>query len=539
MIDLIEGNSMPTILDDYSPVLNVPEQIQLAGSETDWLEIYNDSIYKLTINVNGIGNNPIVFSPGEVNAYQIGGSLFAIRNVSQKATITITPTLPTGTTTPSPVNEVRVSILSPKEVTSNTYPYFILRTTSNGATLGNNLFSVTTGFGSTTGARQKLNVFNPANSGVTMTFYAARVFDTNNNNPTANLTIVSGADLNLANPVTPISHYGGNNPPVSAAHCTWEETAIASIPGSIVEVMDLQAQVTQDFLTYPDVVSLQPGNNLLIDLAQSGTGFVVRLTMKWTETVVTPTPLGANIAVITSSTLVNDGNVTGTGIIESTPSGQATSAIHLTNDGVALFNILISGVYHQWLKTQTSGNPLQLGQSGDNLELLGTLLADQGLNTNTIRDNTNGNTALDMSAGDGTVAIPQLLKANVAATSHAGSVNGTAQLSVPVWGTALKIVILTFNAYQSAASFTFSLPGTISYALFIAGNYGAETVTPQLNGVASTVSIITALAASGGTSGGQNVIDKNSIGELAGAANQLLISSNAAQVSRQLILIGI
>lgn len=150
-----------------------------------------------------------------------------------------------------------------------------------------------------------------------------------------------------------------------------------------------------------------------------------------------------------------------------------------------------------------------------------------------------GNIALDLSAGDGTVALPQLLKSNVAATSHSGSVNGNAQLSVPIWGTALKIVILTFNAYQSAASFTFSLPGTLSQALWMCGNIGAETVTPQLTGVASTVSVITVLNAAGGTSAGQNPINKNSIGELGGACNQLLISSNAAQVSRQLILIGV
>lgn len=437
-----------------------------------------------------------------------------------------------------PISQVWVVAYRNNETISGVFPVALNRQSVVSGGMGNPVFSATVGFGSTTGGRQKLNVFNPPNSGVTMTFHSARVYDDNTGSPTANLAIVSGADLNLATPVTITSHTGSATPPVSVGHASSEDVAIQAIPGTIIEVMDVQSTVTMDFLAYPDTVTLAPGNNLLIDLAQSGTGHVVRHTLKWSESPLSIPTQVVNMATQTASNIVNDGNTNGTGILESTPSGAGQTA-HVTNDGLWLLSVLQSGVLHQFLKTEASGNPLQLGQSGDKVEFLGNVGIDGYLNINTIDDNVNGNTALDLSAGDGTVAFPQIIKPDAGGTILYGSVNGTATLFIPIWGSALKVVIVAFNAYQSASAPTLSLPGTMTAGMFLSGNFGALTITPQLNGVNSTASVITALASTGGTGTGINAIAKNSIGELAGAANELLLSTVGLQVGRQLILIGV
>ena len=230
-----------------------------------------------------------------------------------------------STTGTPPSSLVKVYTYAPSEQVTDAFPVAIQhQVIVNGGpiTTAGNVFGVTIGWGSTTDARQKLNVFNPPTSGVDMIFHSARVYDSNTNNPTANLCLISGADLNLANAATIFSHTGSANPPVSVGHATWEDTGIASIPGNILEVLDIPANTQEDFLLFPDTVTLAPGNNLLIDLAQSGTGLVVRLTMKWSELPSsTPTQV-VNLNTQSASNIVNDGNAPGTGILESTPSGQ-------------------------------------------------------------------------------------------------------------------------------------------------------------------------------------------------------------------------
>lgn len=423
-----------------------------------------------------------------------------------------------STTGTPPASLVKVYTYSPGENIPDTFPIPIQhQVIINGGpvTTAGNVFSCSVGWGSTTDNRQKLNVFNPPNSGVDMIFHSARVFDTNaaTNPPTANLCVISGADLNLANPVTIYSHTGSANPPVSVGHATTEDTGIAPIPGNIIEVLDIQANVTMDFLTFPDTVTLAPGNNLLIDLAQLPSGYTVRLTMKWSELPSTVPTQVINLSTQSAANIVNDGNASGTGIIEATPSGQSSSAIHLTNDGVALFNILISGVYHQWLKTQTSGNPLQLGQLGDVTEILGTLVADNGLNTNTVRDNVVGNPALDLSAGDGSVAFPKAIKPNIASVVLNGSTSGTATLWQFFQGT-FKLVVLKLDNFRngSAPAQTLALPTPFTTAYFFyVGN--VSPFTSLSSGVAQNVGIVTTLNAAGGSATVQTTTNKYSFGD--------------------------
>lgn len=231
-----------------------------------------------------------------------------------------------------PISQVWVVAYRNNETIPGVFPVALNRQSVVSGGVGNPAFSATVGFGSTTGARQKLNVFNPPNSGVSMTFHSARVYDDNTGSPTANLAIVNGADLNLATPVTITSHTGSANPPVSVGHASSEDVAIQAIPGTTIEVMDMQSMVTMDFLDYPDTVTLAPGNNLLIDLAQSGTGHIVRHTLKWSESPLSIPTQVINMTTQTASNIINDGNAAGTGLIRSIVLGDTGSAVSLTND---------------------------------------------------------------------------------------------------------------------------------------------------------------------------------------------------------------
>lgn len=90
-------------------------------------------------------------------------------------------------------------------------------------------------------------------------------------------------------------------------------------------------------------------------------------------------PIGITGAVQTSSvqTLSNEGNAANTLVVDI---GTVTIAqlLQIYTDHF-LWQVQQSGVAHQVLKGQTSGNPLQLGQAGDITEVLGQLIVDQAL----------------------------------------------------------------------------------------------------------------------------------------------------------------
>jgi hypothetical protein len=123
-------------------------------------------------------------------------------------------------------------------------------------------------------------------------------------------------------------------------------------------------------------MTLLPVNNV----GASGTG-VVNITVYFTTDNVPPGtfPVAIPVQVVQAKvtgiqTLSNENQTTGTLVVDIGPSGN--------NQVVAIFNdhfvwsVVQSGVAHQVLKGQTSGNPLQIGQSGDITEVLGKLTGD-------------------------------------------------------------------------------------------------------------------------------------------------------------------
>lgn len=184
-----------------------------------------------------------------------------------------------------------------------------------------------------------------------------------------------------------------------------------------------------EYMLYAEVensgaITILPINNNNIN----GTG-VVNLTAyfpdepkpvgQWPSTVPTQT-VQAKVSTVTD--LINDGNVTGHQFLESTVSGAPGSTWSFINDGNGSFiGVLIANVVHKLIQMANSGNELKLGEAGNATEILGQLLVDQlatfagnilangGINTNTIRDDVNGNVAADLSNGTGDVNFKQAI----------------------------------------------------------------------------------------------------------------------------------
>jgi hypothetical protein len=90
----------------------------------------------------------------------------------------------------------------------------------------------------------------------------------------------------------------------------------------------------------------------------------------------------------TVSAINNDGNPSGTTLIESTVLGQ-TGHVMLTNDGILNLFTLISGVMTELIQTQATGNPLLLGAASKITEILGNLTVDGNtINTGTLSTGT-------------------------------------------------------------------------------------------------------------------------------------------------------
>src|SRR6266568_1235181 len=88
-----------------------------------------------------------------------------------------------------------------------------------------------------------------------------------------------------------------------------------------------------------------------------------------------PISIGGSVSTTNVNALSNETSVLGTKIIDI---GTLTigDLLDIFNDHF-LWKVQQSGVAHQVLKGQTSGNPLQIGQAGDISEVLGQLLVDQ------------------------------------------------------------------------------------------------------------------------------------------------------------------
>ena len=293
------------------------------------LVIGNESGYTCTVTLLG-GDVSKTLYPSTVDWFQVTEGF--------KGDLVVLPTtLLTNLSSYTGASVIVDAIANNDPEEASMYPMALPRQAVSATASGKPIFAATVGFGSTATKYQTLNIFNPPGSGVTYTFHAARCFTNDSTVPAVNLLLVNGADLNLGTAVPAVSHAGSASPPVSTAHCTAEDNLI-SHGGSNLEVMDMQASVTQDFLDFPDSVTLAPGNNLYMQLTSGSTGHVVRLTMKWSEDIYTP-PAGGLMGTIATQ-VINDGGPAGNPLVESTPAGGPQGVLLTTDGFFTLANLL-------------------------------------------------------------------------------------------------------------------------------------------------------------------------------------------------------
>lgn len=302
-----------------------PLSIQ-TGVGWEYIRIVNNSSYLLNINLSGMGTMvmPEYFLE---DIYLPSG---------YRGSLVITPQVNVSVVSHSTSNMLTINGYQHGEIAQpQAQPLSQPAVTTTAS--GKPIFSATYGLGATATNDQTVNIFNPLNSGAVYTFHSIRVFTSDSTKGNfSEIDLQPGADLNLATPVASACHTGVANPPISTAHVTALDSNAHPSTGTTIEVFDTTAGVTGDFLTFPDNMLLYPGNNLTLFFIQGGggaAGFALRLTLKWTEDVVTlpiPVPGGVNVA----SSIKNDGNPAGTQIVESTVLGDGSSAVILTNTGV-------------------------------------------------------------------------------------------------------------------------------------------------------------------------------------------------------------
>lgn len=302
---------------------NLPPQPPLTVTVNqgwEYVRVINKSPFMLKLDFGGMGKTdmPEMYLEDFLVTDQFNGRL------------TITPSIDLSNTSQAITNTVAVDTFVRGELSApKAQP--LTQQAVNVTASGKPLFTATVGFGSTVNIGQQLNIFNPPGSGVIATFHSAKAFSNSSSVPTSNLLFLVGADNNLANPVAAVAHDASAKPPVSVMHCTSNDTNV-SVGGTIIEVIDMQQNVTQDMLVFPDNYTLEPGANLTIQMSDAAGGHVVRLTLKWSEAQLVPPP-SLEVNLSTATNLINTGNPSPTPIVTAAPTGDGATATLINNNG--------------------------------------------------------------------------------------------------------------------------------------------------------------------------------------------------------------
>lgn len=460
------------------------------------LIISNESPYTLSV-VVGVGL-PKTLYPETVDFFPTGPGF--------NGNVTYTPSgVLTNPTSYTAATIAFDAVGTSENIDVSVYPLALTRPAVNPTASGAPLFTTFFGLGSSTGNNQSLNIFNPANSGVIATFHSAKAFTNSPGVPTANLIYLSGADLNFSGSAGAKSQQGSLTPPVSVMHVTTDDSN-NSFGGTALEVGRLPGSVTEgtiDLKTFPDNATLYPGGNMRLSLADTTSGHVIALTLKWSENQQVP-PLVVTGAKAVASSIQNDGSPLATQWLEITPSGQGSSAIISTVDGQLTWKVVSGGVYHQALRIQNVANFVQWGQAGDITEFLGQGRIDQLL-TAVLGLVVNGatNPTIDISGASGTTGIGlqggfQLSGKHPA--QLAGGTSGTADMYELFTG-AMKVVVVLLNNFRTAgAAQSIVFPTAFSNRAMIFAR-DSEAFQLMLSGVAQTNRQITAFGTAASTAG--------------------------------------
>lgn len=176
----------------------------------------------------------------------------------------------------------------------------------------------------------------------------------------------------------------------------------------------IQTNLPLGKITWEVIDSLNIANNpsslVYGEVYESGE-HVASVNASMQRSVVSSIPGGVSTSVVSLESTGANLSADGTNII--TISDSKGNTFVLDNNGIGTWQILVGAVLVQLLKTANVDPLLTLGALNHIVEILGGLTVDQDLiitgsiKNNTIRDNTNGNIALDLSAGTGAVTFPK------------------------------------------------------------------------------------------------------------------------------------
>ncbi len=294
-----------------------------------------------------------------------------------------------------------------------------------------------------------------------------------------------------------------------------------------------------------------------------------------------PVGIGGSVQTTSIQTLTNDGNAAGTQIIEAKQAGSSGSNVSVDNSGNVILQQFVSSVLTTIFQTiagaATNASNVKLSDTNHQTEILGTLLADSHIiipnattmqakdSGGTVRDilklfsdndlyliatPANGNAKVSNSAQSAAIAtfndtaglalnVGQFAPNMGALATVNGNVSGTVTLFTPIWGSALKVLIVSFNGFNDTLGFSTTLPSpAISRGFYACGNIGTATCGMWNNGVAQTLSQISAIGTGAGSSVGTTTAKANSIGQLVSGANQFN-ASNGNFGTTVFILIGV
>lgn len=208
-------------------------------------------------------------------------------------------------------------------------------------------------------------------------------------------------------------------------------------------------------------------------------------------------PLGGGFQNVANSTISNEGQGANVLVIDI---GDTTLA-QLWKVWTDHFNIQVdqSGTIHQVIAGSTTGNPLQLGQSGDKVEVLGTLLSDQNI-----------------------------MVTSTAVATQSGSTSGTATVYMDERGTIKRVLVVFANFQQGAGTLSkIVLPVVFTtMAQWVAGNIvGVNTFLGA--GAAISMNEQTGIQ----TYGASTRIDKFTTGDIPSSFDTIQITNNNASAA--------
>lgn len=214
---------------------------------------------------------------------------------------------------------------------------------------------------------------------------------------------------------------------------------------------------------------------------------------------------------LSTATIIDDGNAVGHEFLESTVLNAPGSTWSLFNDGNNSFiGVLIANVVHKLIQIANTGNLLKLGDPAQlsSVEILAGLLVDGAITVNS-----------------------PIITVN-------GSTSGTMIVTMPIQGNNIKLLIVEENTFKVGTAIS-------DVAIQRAFTNGAILLTSDIAGIGlkngaslQTITYITSLATSGGTTGTNTALNSYSFAFVPAFDTLSPSSSNTSTHTGLLIAIG-